>query len=321
MGKSVKLKAETLEEGRDKGIPTQCPECGSNLLVHSESGEIVCGNCGLVISEEIFDRGPEWRAFTPEEKAEKSRVGSPISILHADKGLPTVIDKVGKDAFGRKVDIETRMQMLRLRKWQTRTQYQSPIERNLLQALAELDRIADKLHLPEDLQEEAAEIYRKALEKGLVRGRSISAIVAAAAYAACRKYDKPRSLKEIAAVSRVKKKDIARCYRLLVQELDIRMPIPDPKNYVPKIAAKAGIPERTQMEAIRILNETEKRGAVVGKDPIGIAAAALYIACVLTGVKKTQKDVAEAAGVTEVTVRNRYKGLKDVLKDLLGENV
>jgi len=236
-------------------------------------------------------------------------------------GLQTVIDKVGKDAFGRKVDIETRMQMLRLRKWQTRTQYQSPIERNLLQALAELDRIADKLHLPEDLQEEAAEIYRRALEKGLVRGRSISAIVAAAAYAACRRYDKPRSLKEIAAVSRVKKKDIARCYRLLVQELDIKMPIPDPKNYVPKIAAKAGIPEQTQMKAIQILDETERRGAVVGKDPIGIAAAALYIACVLTGVKKTQKDVAEAAGVTEVTVRNRYKGLKEVLKDILGENV
>ena len=311
----MKAKQKNLakEQGAERDIPTQCPECGSNILVQSDTGEVVCSQCGLVVSEEIFDRGPEWRAFTPEEKAEKSRVGSPISILHADKGLPTIIDKVGKDAFGRKVDMETRMQMLRLRRWQTRTQYQSPVERNLLQALAELDRIADKIHLPEDLQEEAAEIYRKALEKGLVRGRSISAIVAASVYAACRKYDRPRSLKEIAAVSRVKKKDIARCYRLLVQELNLKMPIPDPRNYVSKIAAKAGIPERTQMEAIRLLDETEKRGAVVGKDPIGIAAAALYIACVLTGERKTQKDIAEAAGVTEVTVRNRYKGLKETL--------
>ena len=291
----------------------KCPECGCSLLVESETGEIVCSNCGLVISEESYDRGPEWRAFTPEEKAGKSRVGGPVSILHADKGLPTVIDKVGKDAFGRKVDLQTRIQMLRLRKWQTRTQYQSPVERNLLQALAELDRIADKLHIAEDLQEEAAEIYRKALDKGLVRGRSISAIVAASIYAACRAYGRPRSLKEIASVSRVKKKDIARCYRLLLNELDIRMPIPDPKVYVSKIAAKAGVPEKTQTKAIQILNDAEKRNAVVGKDPVGLAAAALYIACVLTGEKKTQKDIAEAAGVTEVTVRNRYKSLKEQL--------
>jgi len=308
--KKLSVKSKPVE----KEALTRCPECGNTILVQSESGEVVCSRCGLVVSEESFDRGPEWRAFTPEEKAEKSRVGSPISILHADKGLPTVIDKVGKDAFGRKVDMETRLQMLKLRKWQTRTQYQSPVERNLLQALAELDRIADKLHLTEDLQEEAAEIYRKALEKGLVRGRSISAIVAASVYAACRKYDRPRSLKEIAAVSRVRKKDIARCYRLLIQELGMKMPIPDPKNYVSKIATKAGIPEKTQVEAIKLLDEMEKKGAVVGKDPIGIASAALYIACVLTGVKKTQKDIAEAAGVTEVTVRNRYKGLKEVLK-------
>jgi len=299
----------------EKSNVNKCPECGSNLIIESgETGEIVCGNCGLVISEESFDMGPEWRAFTVEEKANKSRVGGPISILHADKGLPTVIDKVGKDAFGRKVDLPTRMQMLRLRKWQTRTQYQSPIERNLLQALSELDRIVDKLHIPEDLQEEAAEIYRKALDKGLVRGRSISAIVAAAVYAACRVYSRPRSLKEIASVSRVKKKDIARCYRLLLQSLDIKMPIPDPRAYVSKIAAKATIPERTQTKAIQLLNEAERQNAVIGKDPVGLAAAALYIACVMTDEKKTQKDIAEGANVTEVTVRNRYKGLKETFK-------
>ena len=194
----------------EKSNVNKCPECGSNLIIESgETGEIVCGNCGLVISEESFDMGPEWRAFTVEEKANKSRVGGPISILHADKGLPTVIDKVGKDAFGRKVDLPTRMQMLRLRKMQFRTQYQSPIERNLLQALSELDRIVDKLHIPEDLQEEAAEIYRKSLDKGLVRGRSIAAVVAAAVYAACRVYSRPRSLKEIDSVSRAKKKNPA----------------------------------------------------------------------------------------------------------------
>ena len=295
-----------------ESIPGKCPECASILLIESgETGEVVCGNCGLVVSEESYDRGPEWRAFTPEEKAGKSRVGGPISILHADKGLPTVIDKVSKDAFGRKVALPTRIHMLRLRKWQTRTQYQSPIERNLLQALAELDRIVDKLHISEDLQEEAAEIYRKALDKGLVRGRSISAIVAASIYAACRTYSRPRSLKEIASVSRVKKKDIARCYRLLINELNLTMPIPDPKGYIAKISAKSGVRERTQTKTVQLLNEAEKKNCIIGKDPVGLAAAAIYIACVLTGEKKTQKDIAEAAGVTEVTVRNRYKGLKD----------
>jgi len=298
-----------LETGRDR-----CPECGSSVIVHnSETGEQICGNCGLVISEQAFDRGPEWRAFTLEEKADRSRVGGPISILQADKGLPTVINDINKDAFGRKVPLSTRLQMLRLRKWQSRTQYQSPAERNLLQALAELDRIVDKLHIPEDIQEEAAEIYRRVLDRGLVRGRSIAAIVAACVYAACRKTGRPRSLKEIASVSRVKLKDIARCYRLLLHELPMTMPIPDPRIYVTKIASKAGINERVQMKAIELLKQAEKLKAVTGKDPMGIAAAALYVACVLLGEKKTQKEVAEAAAVTEVTVRNRYKGLKDIL--------
>jgi transcription initiation factor TFIIB len=305
----VSINRTKLESGRDR-----CPECGSSVMVYNtETGEQICASCGLVVSEHALDRGPEWRAFTLEEKADRSRVGGPISILQADKGLPTVIVDVNKDAFGRRVPLPTRLQMLRLRKWQSRTQYQSPVERNLLQALAELDRIVDKLHIPEDIQEEAAEIYRKVLNKGLVRGRSIAAIVAACVYAACRKASRPRSLKEIASVSRVKLKDIARCYRLLLHELPITMPIPDPRTYVTKIASKAGINEKVQVKAVELLKEAVRLKAVTGKDPMGIAAAALYVACVLLGEKKTQKEVAEAAAVTEVTVRNRYKGLKDAL--------
>jgi transcription initiation factor TFIIB len=301
-----------LEKGRkfDK-----CPECGSTVIVHSaDTGEVVCGGCGLVLSEHVMDRGPEWRAFTPEEKADRSRVGGPVSILHADKGLLTVIDKVNRDAFGREVPLATRMQMLRLRKWQIRTRFHSSMDRNLLQALAELDRMVDKLHISEDIQEEAADVYRKALDKGLVRGRSISAIVAASLYAACRRTSRPRSLKEIASVSLVKKKDIARCYRLLLRELTMKMPIADPRTYITKIATKVNISEKTQSKAIQLLNQAEKGKITSGKDPMGLSAAALYIACVLTGEKKTQKEIAEAAGVTEVTVRNRYKGLKDSLK-------
>ena len=310
--RKVLLKEEG-KKGRVRGIE-KCPECGSTHLVQDyDMGEIVCAACGLVIRENIADQGPEWRAFTKEEKEGRSRTGAPISLSVHDKGLSTVIDRINKDAFGRELPLETRLQMLRLRKWQIRARVHSSIDRNLAQAMAELDRLADKTHIPPSVKEKAALIYRKALEKGLVRGRSISAIAAAALYAACRHSETPRTLKEVAEASLIKRKDIARCYRLLLRELDIQMPISDPVKYVSKIAAKVGISEKTQRKAIEILREAEKRKAIAGKDPMGLAAAALYIACVCEGERKTQKDIAEAAGVTEVTVRNRYKGLKEAL--------
>jgi transcription initiation factor TFIIB len=152
------------------------------------------------------------------------------------------------------------------------------------------------------------------LEKGLVRGRSILAIAAASIYAACRFTQTPRTLKEVAESSLVKKKDVARCYRLLLRELEIKMPTADPIRCVPKIASRIGIRERTQQRAIELLNRAADKKAIAGKDPTGLAAAAIYIACVMEDEKKTQKEIAEAAGVTEVTVRNRYKGLRRALK-------
>jgi len=151
------------------------------------------------------------------------------------------------------------------------------------------------------------------LDKGLVRGRSIAAIAAAALYAACRGSGTPRTLREIAEASLVDKKDVARCYRLLLRELAVQMPIADPLTYISKIAERTGISGKTQGIAIQILREARKRRAAAGKDPMGLAAAALYIACLQNDEKKTQKDIAEAAGVTEVTVRNRYKTLKKQL--------
>lgn len=293
----------------------RCPECGSHHLIEDyERGEIVCGQCGLVVRENVIDEGPEWRAFTQEEKKERSRVGTPLSFSVHDKGLSTVIDRINRDAFGRQLPASTRLQMLRLRKWQIRARVHSSVDRNLAQAMAELDRLADKLHIPASVKEKAALIYRRGLDKGLVRGRSILAISAASLYAACRFAQTPRTLKEVAEASLVKKKDIARCYRLLLRELEMKMPMANAVRCVPKIASRVGTNERTLHKAIEILHEAESKKALSGKDPMGLAAAALYIACVIEGEKKTQKEIAEAAGVTEVTVRNRYKGLKDVLE-------
>jgi len=293
----------------------KCPECESANLVHDyDTGETICGDCGLVIHDQMMDKGPEWRAFTQEEKASRSRVGIPTSYSVHDKGLSTAISQIDRDAFGRKLPLRTRLQMWRLRKWQIRSRVHSSVDRNLAQAMAELDRLSDKVYVPPPIKEKAAVMYRKALDKGLVRGRSIAAIAAASLYAACRTSGTPRTLREVAEASLVEKKDVARCYRLLLRELDVQMPIANPLTYVSKIAERTGISGKTQGLAIHILREAKKMRAAAGKDPMGLAAAALYIACLQNGEKKTQKDIAEAAGVTEVTVRNRYKTLRKQLR-------
>jgi transcription initiation factor TFIIB len=179
--------------------------------------------------------------------------------------------------------------------------------------MAELERLSSKVNISAPIKEKAAVIYRKALDKTLVRGRSINAIAAAALYAACRKSGSPKTLSEISEASLVNKKDVARCYRLLLQKLDFHMPISDPLTYVSKIAEKNGVSGKTQGTAIAILRDARQKRFSAGKDPIGMAAAALYIACLQNTEKVTQKDIAEASGVTEVTVRNRYKALKKQL--------
>src|SRR5665648_158789 len=301
-------------------LADKCPECASKNLVHDyDTGETICGDCGLVLYEQMLDKGPEWRAFTQQEKASRSRVGMPTSYSVHDKGLSTTISQVDRDAFGRKLPLSTRLQMWRLRKWQIRSRVHSSVDRNLAQAMAELDRLSGKVSISPPIKEKAALIYRKALDKKLVRGRSISAVVAASLYAACRKIGSTRTLREIAESSLVDKKDVARCYRLLLQELDFHMPISDPLTYVSKIAEKNGVTGKTQGAAIAILREARLKRVAAGKDPMGMAAASLYIACLQNNEKITQKDIAEAAGVTEVTVRNRYKALKMQLRIELPE--
>ncbi len=292
------------------GYEDKCPECESINLIHDyDTGETVCANCGLVLNEQMLDKSPEWRAFTREEKNTRSRVGIPTSYSVHDKGLSTAIGQVDRDAFGRKLPLSTRLQMWRLRKWQIRSRVHSSVDRNLAQAMAELDRLSDKNYISGPVKERAAVIYRKALDKGLVRGRSIAAISAAALYAACRITETPRTLREIANASLVDKKDVARCYRLLLRELNIQMPISGPLTYVSKIAEKINISGKTQGLAVKFLHEAKQKRITAGKDPMGLAAAALYIACILNNEKITQKEIAEAADVTEVTVRNRYKTL------------
>lgn len=290
-----------------------CPECGSESLVKDmQIGEAVCCTCGLVIRDTIIDRGPEWRAFTLQEKQSRPRTGAPTLYSRYDKGLSTVI-KIDKDAFGRPLPSKTKRQMWRLRRWHIRSRMHESKARNLMQAMNELERLVQKLHIPTSVQETAAVFYRKALNKNLVRGRCIASIIAAALYAACRFTKTPRTLKEIAEASIRDKKELSRCYRLLLRRLDIKMPIDDPLDYVTKIAEKAGASTKTQGLAARIVREAKRRHITSGKDPSGLAASALYIASQTTNEKLTQTKISRAANVTEVTIRNRKTELRKKL--------
>jgi len=292
----------------------KCPRCGTGTLVtDANTSENFCGKCGFVVTDKVAESGPEWRSFSKEEHDGKSRAGVPTSLAMHDMGLATIIGPTNKDATGKPLSASMKSTIERLRTWDSRSQVHEPIDRNFRQAFSELDRLKDKLAIGDAVVEKAAYIYRKALEKGLVRGRSISALIAAALYAACRDTETPRTLKDVGNASNIKRKDIARCYRLLLRELSLKMPVVDPIKCISRIASKADLSEKTKREATKILQKAEEIKISAGKDPMGLAAAALYVACVINGESKTQRDVAEAAGVTEVTIRNRYKGLKIAL--------
>ena len=296
-----------------------CPRCAKGKLVtDNESGELFCSKCGYVITEKIEESGPEWRSFTQDDHGDRARAGAPTSLTMHDMGLATIINPVNKDASGRPLAASMKSTIERLRTWDSRSQVHEPVDRNFRQAFSELNRLKDKLAISDAVIEKAAYIYRKALEKGLVRGRSISALMASALYAACRDTATPRNLKDVEHAANIKRKDIARCYRLLVKELDLKMPVTDSVQCVSRIASKIGIAEKTKRHATNVLKQAKKNEVSAGKDPMGLAAAALYLACVKNNEDKTQRDIAEAANVTEVTIRNRYKGLKQSIDEAEG---
>ncbi len=284
------------------------------MIIDYDSGEEVCGACGLVVQNSIVDTGPEWRSFTTAENQSRSRTGDALSLTLYDKGLSTVF-RPDKDHNGNPLDNETRIQMTRLRRFDNRAKLDTTQQRNLNLAMSELDRLSGQLHLPRNVKERAALIYRRTLKKGLLRGRSIDAFVAASVYAACRQLQVPRPLKDLSNASTRNHAEVARTYRLILKELSLRMPVDDPIKFVPSIASKLKLGTRTERCAVDILVAAHKMQGLTGKDPRGMAAAALYKACIVNQEKRIQKDIAIAAGTTEVTLRNRLKGIESLLGD------
>lgn len=283
-----------------------------NLITDPETGETISADTGQVVEENASSFDKEWRSFS-EDSEERARAGTPTSLARHDMGLSTVIGRTDRDASGGVIDSAMRQRMERLKMWDSRSSRRSPTERNLQQAFSALVKIKDRMGLPDPVMEKTAYIYRKAQERGLIRGRTIGSVLAAAIYIASRQMGVLRTLDDVSANSNLKPKDVGRSYRMLVSELDLKVPVIDPARYVVKVANNLSFSERTKRKALDIMFEAQKKNAAVGKDPMGMAASALYIASLAAGEEKTQSDIAKAAGVTEVTVRNRSKELRKML--------
>jgi len=287
----------------------KCPECGStNLTSNKERGEIICKSCGLVIEDKMVDFGQEWREFDQDQSAKRRRTGAPTTYTKYDRGMGTDVGQKG-DIY--KLAGKGKNKFFRLRKWQYRIS--TAIERNLKLALAELKRVASYLKLPKSVEEEAARSYAMAIQRGLVRGRSMESVVAGALYAACRRHEVPRTLDELSEASGIDKKEIGRTYRFVTRELGIRILPSNPVDYIARFASALKLSAETQSKAVEILEQAQNSELTSGRGPTGIAAASLYVAALINNEKRTQREVADIAGVTEVTIRNRYKELIEKL--------
>ena len=289
-----------------------CPECGHDKYVTDhEKGETVCRYCGFVVQEKSLNRTPEWRVFSLSDQLTRARVGAPASLLRHDMGLSTTFQP-SKDNRGNVLPWTLRQKMTRLWKWNNRARMHSR-ERNVMQAMNELTRLADKLHIARSIVDTAAHLYRHNL--GHVRGRSIEGMMAAILYLACRLTKTPLNLKALASASHRSRREITRCYRIVQRDNNFTIPIDDPAQYISRIASKTKLSQRTQNHAMRVILQAKAKHAVVGKNPLGMAAAALYMAAKTMQESVTQRELAKAAEVTEVTVRNRYKNLSQILID------
>jgi transcription initiation factor TFIIB len=316
-----------------------CPNCNvtldngnknsnsRNIITDHESGEYICSNCGLVLSaERAQETRPEWRTFSSEQSNNNSRIrtGMPTSLARHDMGLSTIIGRTDKDYTGNRITTSIKSTIDRLRILDYRTQLYGSTDRSLNRAFYELDKLKDKLALPDSVVEKAAYIYRKAQSRGMIRGRTVSAMLAAAIYIACREFEVGKTLKDIAQGTNVKSKTLSQSYRILLTELDIKIPMLDPMRCIAKVANKMQLSERITRKGMDIMHTAIRKEASAGKNPMGLAAAVLYISYLNNNFdngihnksnesRRSQTSFSQAAGTTDVTLRNTIKDLKNRL--------
>ena len=298
---------------------TACPECGSTHIIHDEKhGEMVCANCGLVLVDNIVDESRDWRAYDSQQEEKKAHAGAPMNQLLHDRGLSTDIPLGYRDYYGNPVATRNRLSLIRMRKWHYRTRAKNTAERNMMIALKQLSEIASRLELPRIVREEAAVIYRSAVKKNLIRGRNTESLVAASLYAACRQAWVPRTLQEIADQTGLPrgtaKRKVAKSYRFLLRVMNLQTSPPTPFEYIPRYSNELQLDEEVQEKAVEILRRASEMGLTVGKSPLSTVAGAIYLAGKICGKRKRQHDIVRVIGITEVSIRNRYKEMEERLE-------
>jgi transcription initiation factor TFIIB len=270
----------------------------------------------MVISDKIQSSGGTIIGNNDESNTSRQRTGSTFSLARHDKGLYTLIGERDNDAYGRQLDPLVRHSMHKIRMYDVRTQLAFR-DRNRIRAFSELDKLKNKLGLSDSIVEKTAYIYRKAEKRGIIRGRTIHSILAASLYIACREMVVPKTLKEIAKAGDIRLKTLSKDYRLLLTELDLKVPNNYLMHYVFKVGNALPTSEKTKRQAIELvdlINKKDRHTYTSGKDPMGLAATALFVASANNGENITQREIATAAGLTSVTIRCRLKEISKYLE-------
>jgi transcription initiation factor TFIIB len=285
-----------------------CPECNStNNITDYIRAEIFCNNCGLVLEESIIENRPEWTAYNKDDIKNKTRIGSPITLTLHDKGLSTNIGKYNRDHNGVSLKSNDKNKFYRLRKLDTKTKFSSNKDKYLFNALLKLDRMSSSLDLPKNVRENAAYIYRKTINMKSLKGRSSIGILAASLYASCKMYNIPRTLYEISSVSKIPEKNIGRYYKFLNKLIKFKIQPPSPYNYLNRFCTELDLGCDVVSKSQEILKKADQKDMTKGRNPIICAAASIYLASILCKTRRTQSEIAEVAGITELGLRNVYK--------------
>ncbi|MGG6460234.1 MAG: transcription initiation factor IIB [Candidatus Eiseniibacteriota bacterium] len=282
------------------------PKCEEHhLILDAGAGEVFCSHCGIVIEDKM--------EVAQNQISRSSAVPGKSEISHMssyDIRPSTIIGRTDVDAKGKRILSISQTAVHRLRTWDIRIRANDAKHRNLRRALLLLTTLGDKFSLPEAVIQSSLSTYKKAVAAQLVSGRSIDAILVAAVYIAVRKTDSSISLKEISEISNIRLKTVSKAVRLVLSELEISIPREDTNRYVAKIGNICGISQKTKREAINLMSSINQSDYRIGKKPVSLAASALLAASIRTGEHISQKDIAEATGITAVTLRTRLRDLR-----------
>ncbi len=281
------------------------------VITDSDRGEVFCGGCGLALVQNLDDASHENRSYSSEDFMKNARTGPATSLTMFDKGLSTVIG-TNKDSSGNSLSSKTKYEFNRLRTWDQRSK--SRTTSSLSKAFTLLHGMKTKIGVPNNVVENAAYIYRKAVNAKLTRGRTMASLIAASLYASCRQNNIPRTLDDIAAAGNIERRILSRDLRTIIKKLGLNLNQYDTASFIVKISNNMNLSEKTKRNAFEILKRCTDEGITAGKHPVAQAAASLYIACIVNGEKISQKKFSIESGISDVTIRNRATLIKKTLR-------